>query len=46
MTDLQIQEVALKVGFSDMCYFSRRFKQLMKVSPRDYRNGSVFAKES
>ncbi|NLO60674.1 MAG: AraC family transcriptional regulator, partial [Spirochaetales bacterium] len=41
MTDLQIQEVALKVGFSDMCYFSRRFKQLMKVSPRDYRNGSV-----
>jgi AraC-like DNA-binding protein len=32
-----IYEVARMVGFPDEFYFSRRFRQLLKVSPRAYR---------
>lgn len=35
-TPASSQEIAKKVGFEDMHYFSRRFKQLSGVSPRNY----------
>ncbi|MDD4220290.1 MAG: AraC family transcriptional regulator [Sphaerochaetaceae bacterium] len=38
MTDLQVQEIAQKLGYNDVCYFSRAFKQSKGVSPRTYRN--------
>jgi len=36
-TDLSISEIALQVGFEDSAYFSRRFKQVYSVSPREFR---------
>lgn len=36
-TSLPIQEVAAQCGFLDMNYFSRVFKKLYHISPRDYR---------
>lgn len=38
-TDLKIYEVAEKVGFWDMNYFSQRFKQVVGVTPRQFRKG-------
>ncbi|MBE6584502.1 MAG: helix-turn-helix domain-containing protein [Ruminococcaceae bacterium] len=35
--DISIEEVADAVGFSDAAYFSRCFKKIMGVSPREYR---------
>lgn len=40
MTDLQVQEIAMMLGYSEVGYFSRRFKQRMKMSPRTYRSAS------
>lgn len=37
-TDLQIQEIAEKIGINDENYFSRLFKKTYKVSAREYRN--------
>ncbi len=37
-TRLPIREVARRFAFPDAYYFSRRFRQLMGCSPRDYRN--------
>jgi AraC-like DNA-binding protein len=37
MTDLQIQEIAERLGYSDIGYFSRRFKLLKQQSPSAYR---------
>jgi AraC-like DNA-binding protein len=37
VTDLHVKEVAAAVGYSDPYYFSRLFKQVIGVSPRDYR---------
>ncbi len=37
MTDLQVQEIAAMLGYTDVGYFSRRFKQLMKMTARAYR---------
>ncbi len=34
-----ISEIAYSVGFKDSNYFSRKFKQLKGVSPREYRAG-------
>lgn len=35
---LQVQEIAQKLGYNDVCYFSRAFKQSRGMSPRTYRN--------
>ncbi len=36
-TTLRIKEVALKVGFEDPFYFSRVYKNIMGMSPKEYR---------
>ena len=36
-TDLTVREVGVRVGCADPYEFSRRFKRLMGVSPRLYR---------
>lgn len=36
-----ITELALHVGFRDMSYFNRRFKQAMAETPSDYRKRSL-----
>jgi len=40
-TDLTDQQIAAQLGFCDPFYFSRRFKQIMGQSPRDYRHGLI-----
>ena len=35
-TDLSIQEISNSVGFEDPFYFSRAFKEVKGVSPRQY----------
>lgn len=37
-TNLQIKEIAYKLGINDPFYFSRFFSNIMGVSPLDYRN--------
>jgi AraC-like DNA-binding protein len=37
-TTLRIAAVAEAVGFEDEAYFARRFKQVVRVAPRDYRS--------
>ena len=38
-TDLKIYEIAEKVGFEDMNYFSQRFKQVVGLTPRQFKKG-------
>lgn len=38
-TDLKIYEIAERVGFEDMNYFSQRFKQLVGQTPRAFKKG-------
>jgi len=35
--DLRVTEAAFKCGFNDSNYFSRQFRKVMGVSPREYR---------
>jgi AraC family L-rhamnose operon transcriptional activator RhaR/AraC family L-rhamnose operon regulatory protein RhaS len=35
--ELRITDVAFRCGFSDSNYFSRQFRKIMNLSPRDYR---------
>jgi AraC-like DNA-binding protein len=37
-TSLSVSDVALSCGFDDVVYFSKRFKQVLGVSPNVYRN--------
>ncbi|MHA7915036.1 AraC family transcriptional regulator [Alloalcanivorax xenomutans] len=37
ITDLSITQVAADLGYDDPYYFSRQFKKVMGVAPRDYR---------
>lgn len=37
VTDLNIAQVAVKLGYEDPYYFSRQFKKVMGIAPRDYR---------
>lgn len=41
-TDLYIYEVSSKLGYEDQYYFSRIFKKVMGMSPKDYKNGDYF----
>ena len=36
-TDMPLSEIALAAGFADQSHFSRRFRQYVGMSPRDYR---------
>jgi len=38
LTDLQINEIAIKVGYEDPYFFTRIFRKIMGVSPSQYRN--------
>ncbi|MEW4353568.1 response regulator [Streptococcus pneumoniae] len=38
-TELKIYEIAEQVGFEDMNYFSQRFKQVVGVTPRQFKKG-------
>ncbi len=44
-SDMMIGEVANAVGYSDACYFSKRFKSIMGISPTDYRKAAVSRSE-
>lgn len=41
-TDLYIYEVSARLGYEDQYYFSRIFKKVVGVSPKDYKNGDYF----
>lgn len=41
-TDLYIYEVAQELGYTDQYYFSRIFKKVVGVSPKEYKNGEYF----
>ncbi len=36
-TDMTVSEVSLHLGYNDQYYFSRIFKKIMAISPRQYR---------
>lgn len=38
-TNLYIYEVSAKLGYEDQYYFSRIFKKVVGISPKEYRNG-------
>ncbi len=38
---MNISEIAMATGFSDIYYFSRTFKKLKKMSPTEWRNGDL-----
>lgn len=38
-TDLKIYEIAEMVGFEDINYFSQRFKQIVGLTPRQFKKG-------
>lgn len=37
--DISMTEVAESVGFNSQSYFSRKFKEVYKISPKNYANG-------
>lgn len=37
-TDYSMAEIAAIIGYEDPLYFSRLFRKIKGVSPRDYRN--------
>ncbi len=39
LTDYQVQEIAQRLGYFDVGYFSRTFKKIIGTSPRKYREG-------
>jgi AraC-like DNA-binding protein len=44
--ELNVTEIAFRTGFRDSNYFSRMFRRVMGVSPREYRQGKVTASKS
>ena len=45
-SDLPIKQVAYQSGFNNPSYFSRLFKEVMGISPSDYRSSGHFSKKS
>ncbi len=44
--ELSVKETAFLLGYNDPCYFSRLFKRVNGIAPRDYRNSAAdLAKE-
>lgn len=43
---LSIAQVSLETGFVDQSHFTRRFRNIVGITPGDYRRGSNFEKES
>lgn len=41
-TDLYIYEIAQKLGYSDQYYFSRLFRKVVGISPKEYKNSDYF----
>lgn len=41
-SNLYVYEVSSQLGYEDQYYFSRIFKKVVGVSPKDYRNGDYF----
>jgi AraC family transcriptional regulator len=39
-TDMPLSEIAVAAGFVDQSHCSRRFRQRVGMSPRDYRQGA------
>ena len=37
-TDIQVQDIAMRVGFSDTNYFSKAFRKYTGLKPSEYRN--------
>ncbi len=40
-TDLPISTIAAQCGFGELCHFSARFKQIFRLSPKEYRKGNT-----
>lgn len=40
-TSLPVQEIAWKLGYEDQYYFSRMFKKVAGLSPRQYRKAAA-----
>lgn len=38
-SDLYVYEIAQRLGYKDQYYFSRVFKKVVGISPREYKNG-------
>lgn len=41
-TDLYIYEVAQRLGYADQYYFSRLFRRVVGISPKEYRSSEYF----
>ena len=46
LTDIYIYEVAQRLGYKDQYYFSRVFKKVIGVSPREYKQSDYFSLSS
>ena len=44
--DISISEIAYGVGFKSPAHFSRMFKRVFKVNPREFRGGDMHAAEA
>lgn len=40
-SDLYVYEIAQRLGYKDQYYFSRVFKKVVGMSPREYKNGGI-----
>lgn len=41
-SEMYIYEIAQKLGYSDQYYFSRIFKKVVGMSPKEYKNSDYF----
>ncbi|MHB1453468.1 MAG: helix-turn-helix domain-containing protein [Saccharofermentanales bacterium] len=44
MSNMRIYEVSSRLGYTDQYYFSRIFKKVIGVSPREFRNANIPAR--
>ena len=45
-TDLCVYQISQQLGYTDPYYFSRLFKKVVGVSPKEYKNGNYFYDEN